>query len=198
MKISKLEGIKLLSKLNIPTVELLDIKQILEEKEPLKEGISVRLSPKSKLAKWNVGLPSINRRTNLDEIKGFIEQYQNQYIIFAHRSVIPESIGTLSKLEDCLVIETYKNYEDKHNEVINNRIVVPILGDKMYINHMQMLRKEEQDFKDFRKVLMYLKGIPFSQYEMEYAIENGEVIFMDFTVADSREYQIYKELDEGR
>ncbi len=55
MKISKLEGIKLLSELNMPTVKLLDIRQILEGKEPL-----------------------INRRTNLDEIREFVEQYQSQ------------------------------------------------------------------------------------------------------------------------
>ena len=62
MKISKLEGVKLLSELNMPTVKLLDIRQILEGKEPLKEGISVRLSLKSKLVKWNVGLPSIKQK----------------------------------------------------------------------------------------------------------------------------------------
>ena len=45
---------------------------------------------------------------------------------------------------------------------------------------------------------MHLKGIPFSQYEMEYVIENGDVVFMDFTVANNREYQVYKELNEGR
>ena len=175
MKISKLEGIKLLSELNMPTVKLLDIRPILEGKEPL-----------------------INRRTNLDEIREFVEQYQSQYIVFAHKSVIPESIGTLSKLEDCLAIETYKSYEDKHDEIIDNRIVVPMLGDKMHISHMEMLREDEQDFKNFRKVLMHLKGIPFSQYEMEYVIENGDVVFMDFTVANNREYQVYKELNEGR
>ena len=198
MKISKLEGIKLLSEFNMPTVKLLDIRQLMERKEPLKEGISVRLSPKSKLVKWNVGLPSINRRTDLEEIREFVAQYQSQYIVFAHKSVIPESIGTLSKLEDCLVIETYKNYEDKHDEIIDNRIVVPMLGDRMHISNMEMLRNDEKDFKNFRKVLMHLKGIPFSQYEMEFVIENGDVVFMDFTVANNREYQLYKELNEGR
>ena len=198
MKISKLEGIKLLSELNMPTVKLLDIRQILDRKEPLEEGISVRLSPKNKLVKWNGGLPSINRRTNLDEIREFVEQYQDQYIVFAHKSVIPESIGTLSRLEKSLVIETYKSYEDKHDEIIDNRIVVPMLGNKMYISHMEMLRKDKQDFKNFKKVLMHLKGFPFSQYEMEYAIENDDVVFMDFTVANDREYQVYKELNEGR
>ncbi len=198
MKISKLEGIKLLSKLNMPTVKLLDLRQILEGKEPLDEGISVRLSPKNKFVKWNVGLPSINRRTNLNEIREFVEMYEKQYIVFAHKSVIPESIGTLSKLEDCLSIETYKSYEDKHDEIIDNRIIVPMLGDKMYISHMEMLREDKEDFKNFRKVLTYLKGIPFSQYEMEYVIENGDVVFMDFTVSDNREYQVYKDFNDGR
>ena len=78
------------------------------------------------------GYHQSNRRTNLDEIREFIEQYQNQYIVFAHKSLIPESIGTLLKLEDCLAIETYKSYEDKHDEIIDNRIVVPMLGDKMH------------------------------------------------------------------
>lgn len=198
MKISKLEGIKLLSELNMPTVELLDIKEILNGQKKIDKGISIRLSPKSKLVKWNVGLPSINRRTDLEEIKEFVEEYEDKYIVFAHESVRPESIGTLSKLKEALVIETYKSYEDKHDEIIDNRVIVPTLGDKLLISHMEMLRDDKIDFNNFRRVIMYLKGIPFSEYEMEYVIQDGEVVFMDFTVADSREYKAYNEFKSER
>ena len=71
MKICKLDGIKLLQKLGIPTVKLMDISKIISGEIPIDKGngISVRLSPKDKSVKWDVGLPSINRRKNLSEVR---------------------------------------------------------------------------------------------------------------------------------
>ena len=128
MKISKLEGIKLLSELNMPTVKLLDIRQILEGKEPLKEGISVRLSPKSKLVKWNVGLPSINRRTNLDEIREEIiglpgtDETQPYYPSSEFKKVK----GT--NLDNGLVIEDGDGNQYVWVEVPKNTTVYPTAG----------------------------------------------------------------------
>lgn len=191
MKVSKLEGIKLLNELGMPTVELLDISGILNGQVSIDEGISVRLSPKSKLVKWNVGLPSINRRTNIDEVREFVERYQDDYLVFAHKSVRPQSIGTLSKFPESVVAETYKSYEDKGDGIIDNRVTVPMRGDKLFISKMELLKKDETDFNNFRKVLLYLNKIPFSEYETEYVIEDNNVVFMDFTVSDTRQYKIY-------
>lgn len=191
MKVSKLEGIKLLNELGMPTVKLLDISGILNGQISIDEGISVRLSPKSKLVKWNVGLPSINRRTNIDEVREFVERYQDDYLVFAHKSVRPQSIGTLSKFPESVVAETYKSYEDKGDGIIDNRVTVPMRGDKLFISKMELLKRDETDFNNFRKVLLYLNKIPFSEYETEYVIEDNNVVFMDFTVSDTRQYKIY-------
>lgn len=196
MKISKLEGIKLLSKFKLPTVELLNIQQILDGKISIEDGVSIRLSPKNHNVRWNVGLPSINRRTDISEIRDFINKYQNEYYVFAHKSVRPESIGTLSRMKEVVVLENYKSYEDKGDEIINNRAVIPIVGDKYFVSKMTLLKKDKQDFNNFRKVLMYLSKIPFSEYEMEYVIQNEEPIFMDFTVLNNREYTSYKDIYE--
>lgn len=198
MKISKLEGIKLLDKLNMPCVELLDISKILDGTIPIDYGISVRLSPKDKWVKWNVGLPSINRRTDVEEVREFVDKYKGKYNVFAHKSVRPEIIGTLSKMKDQLAIETYKTYEDKGDEIVDNRIIVPVIGDRFYINKMTLMKEDENDFNNFRKVIMYLKDVPFSEYEMEYVIEDGDVAFMDFTVADSREYNSFQNIYNER
>ena len=191
MKVSKLEGIKLLNELGMPTVKLLDISGILNGQISIDEGISVRLSPKSKLVKWNVWLPSINRRTNIDEVREFVERYQDDYLVFAHKSVRPQSIGTLSKFPESVVAETYKSYEDKGDGIIDNRVTVPMRGDKLFISKMELLKRDETDFNNFRKVLLYLNKIPFSEYETEYVIEDNNVVFMDFTVSDTRQYKIY-------
>lgn len=198
MKISKLEGIRLLAKLNLPTVELLDMSELVKGQIPIEDGVSVRLSPKNKSVSWNVGLPSINKRTDLEEIRSFVSEYENEYDVFAHKTVKPEMIGTLSKFESILAIETYKSYEDKHDELIDNRIVVPVLGDRFLISQLELLKKSETDFNYFRKVINYLRQIPFSEYEMEFVIEDGQVVFMDFTVANDREYQAYRDYNEER
>lgn len=193
MKLTKLEGIKFLEELNLPTVERIDINQIVEGQISIDNGISVRVSPKSNNSKWNVYLPSIHGCKNREEVKKFVKD-NSQYEIFAHETVKPEVIGSISKLQHTksIVIETYKNFQQRKEEIIDNRMTIPIFADRLWISHLELLNKNKEDFMNFKKVIIYLKDIPFEQYDLEYIIQNGEVIFTDLTLPDNKEYNSYK------
>lgn len=195
MKICKLDGIKLLQELGIPTVKLIDISKIITGQIPIDtgNGISVRLSPKDKNVKWDVGLPSINRRKDISEVREFIQEYIGRYEVFAHETVKPEILGTVSRFSDQLVIETYEDYDKKHEQKISNRVIVPAIKDRFLINKMTLQKNDEKDFNRFKEVIMYLKDIPFEKYDAEYVFQDGEVIFMDFTVPDERQVSQYGE-----
>ena len=60
MKMTKIEGLQLLESLKLPTVNRLDIKQILNGQIPLEQGLSLRVSPKDSNFDRNVYLPSIH------------------------------------------------------------------------------------------------------------------------------------------
>ena len=194
MKICKLDGIKLLQELGIPTVELMDISKIITGQIPIDtvNGISVRLSPKNKNVKWDVGLPSINRRKDLSEVREFIQEYIGRYEVFAHETVRPEILGTVSRFSDELAIETYEDYDKKHEQEVSNRLIVPVIGDRFLINKMRLQKNDEKDFNRFKEVIMYLKKIPFEKYDAEYVFQDGKVIFMDFTVPDERILSQYR------
>lgn len=198
MQISKLDGIKLLNKLGLPTVKLLNVSEILSGQTPIDEGISIRLSPKNKSKKWNVGLPSIHKRKNIEEIKEFIDENSKENLVFAHKTVNPDIIGSISRLENEVVIESYKDYEQRYDEIINNSVTIPVIGERLIVSRLKMLNENQQDFEEFKKVIMYLTKIPYNRYDMEYVIENGNVIFMDFTVADFKECSRYEKLPEER
>lgn len=138
MKICKLDGIKMLQKLGIPTVQLLDVSKIIAGEISIDEGngISVRLSPKDRSVKWDVGLPSINRRKNISEVREFIQKYKEKYDIFAHETVRPEILGAISRFGDELVIETYKDYDKKHEQEIDNCVTIPVMGNRFLVNKM--------------------------------------------------------------
>lgn len=148
MKICKLDGIKLLQKLGIPTVELMDISKIITGQIPIDtgNGISVRLSPKNKNVKWDVGLPSINRRKDLSEVREFIQEYIGRYEVFAHETVRPDILGTVSRFSDELAIETYEDYDKKHEQEVSNRLIVPVIGDRFLINKMRLQKKRWKRF----------------------------------------------------
>lgn len=193
MKMTKLEGLQLLECLKLPTVNRLDIGQILDGQIPLDQGLSVRVSPKGSTFDRNVYLPSIHNCSDINEIKAFIDAHKN-YNIFAHYTVNPEVIGSISKLEHTksVIIETYRNFYERKKEIIDNRVVIPIICDKLWISKMEILKKDEKDFKNFKKVILLLNNIPFGQYDIEYVIQNDEVIFTDLTLPDFKEYQSYK------
>ena len=193
MKMSKLEGIQILEKLKLPTINRLDIGKILNGQIPLNEGVSVRVSPKGSSFDRNVYLPSIHNCDDIEAIKEFIDMHKN-YNIFAHYTVKPEVIGSISKLEHTksIVIETYRDFNERKIGIIDNRITIPIMFDRLWISKMEILKKDVNDFKNFKKVIWILNNIPFEQYDIEYVIQDGEVILTDLTVPDVKEYQSYK------
>lgn len=193
MKMSKLEGIQLLENLKLPTVNRLDINQILNGKVSLDRGLSLRVSPKGNNFDRNVYLPSIHNCDDMNTIKEFISM-NKKYNVFAHYTVKPEVIGSISKLKHTksIIIETYRDFYDRKKEIINNRVVIPIMFDRIWISKMDMLKKNKNDFKNFKKVILLLDKIPFKQYDIEYVIQNGEVIFTDLTLPDIKEYESYK------
>lgn len=193
MKMTKIEGLQLLEILKLPTLKILDIKQILDGQISLEQGLSLRVSPKESNFATNVCLPSIHNCSDINAIISFIEANKN-YNIFAHYTVKSEVIGSISKLEHThsIIIETYKNFEERKREIINNRVTIPIFYDKLWISKMEILKKDENDFKNFEKIILFLKDIPFKQYEIEYVIQNGKVIFTDLILPDIKEYKNYK------
>lgn len=193
MKMSKLEGIQILEKLKLPTINRLDIGKILNGQIPLNEGVSVRVSPKGSSFDRNVYLPSIHNCDDIEAIKEFIDMHKN-YNIFAHYTVKPEVIGSISKLEHTksIVIETYRDFNERKIGIIDNRITIPIMFDRLWISKMEILKKDVNDFKNFKKVIWILNNIPFEQYDIEYVIQDGEVILTDLTLPDVKEYQSYK------
>lgn len=193
MKMSKLEGIQLLEELKLPTIKRLNIEKLVNGEIPLRDGVSVRVSPKGHVFDRNVYLPSIHNCTDIDAIKQFLNK-NRMYDIFAHYTVKPETIGSISKLNhtSSIILETYSDFNKRKMEIIDNRVIIPIIYDRIWISKMEMLKKDENDFKNFKKVILLLSDIPFEQYDIEYVIQNGEVILTDLTLPDVREYQNYK------
>lgn len=199
MKFNKEDGITFLEQFKIPTIQKINIDDLLSGKIPIKNGLSVRVSPKDKSQKINVYLPSIHNCKDINEIKAFIDKYKQKYKIFIHETVNPETIGSVSKLDfrNSIVIETYKNFDERKKEIINNRVIIPLYGEKMMISKLEMEKKDKDDYRNFKKVIYCLNDIPFSNYDMEYVIQDGEVIFTDLTLPDNSEYLYLKEyLDE--
>lgn len=137
-------------------------------------------------------MPSINRRKDLSEVREFIQEYIGRYEVFAHETVRPEILGTVSRFSDELAIETYEDYDKKHEQEVSNRLIVPVIGDRFLINKMRLQKNDEKDFNRFKEVIMYLKKIPFEKYDAEYVFQDGKVIFMDFTVPDERILSQYR------
>lgn len=194
---NKLEGIKFLKAFKIPTLDLLDPQEILLDDNPIETGLSIRTSPKGR-NEPNVYLPSIHNCKSKEQIKEFIDMYGKKYYIFAHNTVKPEVIGSISKLDfrNSIVIETYKDFIKRKEEIIDNRMIIPMRGDKMVISRLEMLIKDPEDYKNFKKIIYELYNIPFTNYDMEYVIQNSEVIFTDLTLPKNTEYIYFKEYVE--
>lgn len=201
MRLNKKEGIVFLERFGLPTVKRLNPMLLTVDSPELKDGISVRLSPKEDTGR-NVFLPSIHNVKNLNQIQQFIEKNKHEYEVILHKTVKPETIGTISKLEfrNSIVIETYRNFEERTKGIINNRVIIPVFADKTYVSKLEIEKKDPKDFKEFCKVISILKDIPFNEYEMEYVIEDGNVIFTELTLPNNREYRSYRSyiIDEER
>lgn len=194
MKLNKKEGIEFLQAFNIPTIETINIDELVTQQYPIKKGISIRTSRQCGSNEENIDLPSIHNCKDREEIKRFISTYRREYSIFAHETVQPEIIGSVSKLNytNTIVLETYLNFKDRKEERIHNRMIIPLHGNKMIISKLEMLKEEPNEYKDFKKVIYLLEEIPFTSYDMEYVIQNREVIFTDLTIPDDMEYDYLK------
>lgn len=161
-----------------------------------RSGMSVRLSPKSNKEE-NVYLPSIHYCTDLEKIRDFISTYENKYNIIIHESVRPEKIGSISKLKwenaSKLILETYTDFDARKAEKIENRMVIPFAGEKLDVHELSIEKLDKKDYRDFLKVVGYIKDLPFSTYDMEYVLQDKKVIFTDLTINNKNEFQFAKQ-----
>lgn len=197
MKLNKLEGIHFFKKNHLPTVELLDISKLVNGEIPLEKGISVRLSPKLYSNIDNEHLPSIHHCQDLKQIQDFVAKYQGRYNILAHETVDPEVVGTISKVNlgdtTNLIIETSKTMEDRKHQIIDNRMTIPIMGSTFLFSKMEIQKETPEAKNNFFRVVQYVRSSCFDDYNtasgtgynIEYVIQNENVIFTELTLADS-------------
>lgn len=196
MKVSKIEGLKMLQILDFPTIEPIDPNLLDENSQVLKQGLSVRTSPKEK-AENNVYLPSIHNCTQLNELREFIKQHQNQYYTIVHQTVKPEQIGSISRYqagEDKVIIEIFKDFERRKKGIIENRVTVPVMGERFAISQLQIQEKDEEEFNLFGKVIREIKYMPFQNYDAEFVVENGKVLFTDLTIQGKKDNEYAEKL----
>lgn len=193
MKLSKSEGLKMLKLLGLPTIEQIDPNLLDENSEILKQGLSVRTSPKKDLPD-NVYLPSIHNCTDLNELRTFIREHQSEYHIIVHKTITSQ-IGSVSRYEagtEKVIIENFEDFDKRKKGIIKNRMIVPILGERFMVNDLQLQETNEQDFKLFSKVLREVKYMPFKKFDMEFVAEDGKILFTDLTI-NSKPDSIYAE-----
>lgn len=196
MKVSKIEGLKMLQILDFPTVKSIDPNLLDENSQVLKQGLSVRTSPKEKTEN-SVYLPSIHNCTHLDELREFIKEHQNQYHIIVHPTVQPEQIGSISRYqagEDKVIIEIFKDFERRKKGIIENRVSVPVMGERLAISQLQIQEKDEDEFNLFGKVIREIKYMPFQNYDAEFVVENGKVLFTDLTIQGKKDNEYADEI----
>ena len=191
MKLSKLDGLKMLKMLKFPTVDLIDPKQLNENSEVLSQGLSVRTSPKKDMAS-NVYLPSIHNCTNLSEIHNFINEHEKDYNIIVHKTVRPKQIGSVSRYgnllgEEMLSIDTFYDFTTRRQEIIKNQATLPIYGGRFLISKLEVKNKDEEDFKVFSKVIQDVRHMPFKKFDAEFILdEDGQILFTDLTIQSDK------------
>lgn len=202
MKMSKKEGLEMLRMLDVPTVEVIDANLLDENSHILKEGLSVRTSPKSDTQN-NVYLPSIHNCRDLNEIREFIREHQRDYYIIVHKTVKPELLGSISKYQlspenENLVIELFKNFEERKKEIIKNRAILPVVGERIMASELQIKEKDKEDFCVFSKVIQGVRKMPFKTYDAEFVLENGQICFTDLTVQSQADKCIMEKIKEEK
>ncbi len=196
MKMSKLEGLQMLKLLDFPTIELIDPNLLDKNSQVLKQGLSVRTSPKKNLL-FNTNLPSIHNCTDLEELRKFIQNNEGEYHIIVHRTVKAQEIGSVSRLEigtDKVIIELFDDFEKREQGIIKNRVTFPIIGEKFRIDQLQIEDKNEEEYKVFTKVIKDVKYIPFKKFDAEFVVEDGKVFFMDLTIQGREDSEYAEEL----
>lgn len=201
MKVSKLEGLQMLSFFNFPTVQPIEVNYLDNNSTILQQGLSVRTAPKENREN-NVYLPSIHNCKDLTQIRSFIQENRRQYDIITHPTVKPEIIGSASRIDygkySAVAIELFDDFRKRKEEIVRNRAVIPIEGERMQINKMELDKNDKKDFTIMRDVISYLRKMPFEVYDIEFVIQEGNLIFTDLTVQDNNEYKIIKGLMKAK
>ena len=185
----------MLKLLGLPTIEQIDPNLLDQNSEVLKQGLSVRTSPKKDLPN-NAYLPSIHNCTDLNELRSFIREHQNEYHIIVHKTITSQ-IGSVSRYEagtEKVIIENFEDFEKRKNGIIKNRMIVPILGERFMVNDLQLQETNEQDFKLFSRVLREVKYMPFKKFDMEFVAEDGKILFTDLTINSRQDSLCAQEL----
>lgn len=202
MKMSKIEGLETLKILNVPTVELIDPNLLDENSHVLREGLSIRTSPKSDMQN-NTSLPSIHNQGDLNEIREFIKQHQQGYNIIVHKTVKPEMLGSVSKYQlspedENLVIELFRDFQERKEGIIKNRAILPVVGERIMVSRMQMQETDEGDFGIFSKVIQGVRKMPFQTYDAEFVLENGQICFTDLTIQSPVDIHLMEKIKEEK
>ena len=154
MSINKKEGIELLNAYGLQTVQMIDIKSVLNGTEEIVDGLTVRLSPRGNNTR-NVMLPSIYNCRSREKIREFIKMYSNRYNVFIHKTINAERIGS-----------------------------IPILGGRYMIRGLELLKSNKEDYIQFIDVFQKMRKLPFLSFEAEFFIKDGKVLFTDFTTEE--------------
>lgn len=174
---NKLDGLLLLKVYGLPTVNLLQYNEIIV-KNTIGRGLSLRLSSKIKNS-IDFGLPSIHNCYNLDDIKNFYNKYSSEYNVIIHETVEAKIIGSVSKHllngVSSIIIETYKNFEDRKKEIIDTREI---------FNNIEKIDPKKQ-YIDYNKIIKFINILPYDSLDIEFVIENRGIIFTDFYSIDS-------------
>ena len=195
---SKIEGLEMLKMLDFPTVDSIDPNLLDENSQVLKQGLSVRTSPKEKLEN-NANLPSIHNCTDLSELRKFIEEHKSEYDIIVHKTVKPEQIGSISRYENYveaekLVIETFEDFQKRKEGFIKNRVILPVMGEKFMVSQLEMKEKDPQEFKLFSQVVRDIRYLPFRKFDAEFVVEDGKVLFTELTIQGKKDNEYAEEL----
>ena len=176
----KIDGLNYLLENCFPTVKLLCIEDLKNNPSLLNDGISVRLSSKVKSDKADVYLKSIHNARVLEKIEEFIVNNENNYDIIMHKTVKPELIGTISKYSnfynDIVVIEVYKNFDDRAHGIVSYRAMVEIIDGKVISIH----NDEFVSKRLFREIMDYISDVDYNDYNFEFVIEKDKLVFTDF------------------
>ena len=187
----KIDGLNYLLENCFPTVKLLCLEDLKDNPSLLNDGISVRLSSKVKSDKADVYLKSIHNARVLEKIEEFIVNNENNYDIIMHKTVKPELIGTISKYSnfynDIVVIEVYKNFDDRAHGIVSYRAMVEIIDGKVISIH----NDEFVSKRLFREIMDYISDVDYNDYKFEFVIEKDKLVFTDFY---SREFNSKKYL----
>ncbi len=196
MKMSKIEGLEMLKLLDFPTVETINPNLLDENSQVLKQGLTVRTSPKKDLAD-NTYLPSIHHCTDLKELRSFIEQHKSQYHTIVHKTVLPKQIGSISRFEageDKLIIEIFEDFNKREKGIVKNRVILPIMGEKFIVSQLQIKEKNVQEYKVFSEVIKDVKHMPFKKFDAEFVVEEGKILFTDLTIQGKQDSEYAEEL----